>query len=99
MPLKDSVPRGAASAFPPEVLRRVLVSLCRAEGEPSEQPLRLRRIATKALGGDEQKAAAVLAELDALGYVHTRMMGWHFGWVTPKGRGAAGETDSTEKDK
>jgi hypothetical protein len=89
MPLKEGVPQAAAAAFPPELLHSVLVSLCRAEGESSQRPLRLRRIATAALGGDEQKAAAVLAELDVLGYVGTRMMGWHFGWVTEKGRRAA----------
>jgi hypothetical protein len=91
MPLKESAPHGAAPAFPPAVLHRVLVSLCRAEGEPSQQLLPLRRIVTATLGGDEQQAAAVLAELDALGYVHTRMMGWHFGWLTEKGRRAIGK--------
>lgn len=44
----------------------------------------LRKVATAILG-DEQKAAAVLASLDAAGYVRTDTMGWHSGWVTAKG--------------
>jgi hypothetical protein len=46
----------------------------------------MRRIATATLGGNADLAAKVLADLDLEGCVHTNIMGWSSGWLTPKGR-------------
>jgi hypothetical protein len=66
--------------------RRVLEALAdaAASGAPDEL-LPLRRIATEALGGDDQLAARVLGALDLEGCIRTDRMGWHGGWLTEKG--------------
>jgi len=46
----------------------------------------VRRIARAALGGNDDLAARVLADLDLQGCVHTDIMGWSSGWLTSKGR-------------
>jgi hypothetical protein len=68
-------------------MRRVLLAL-RAEAGKQDPgtPLRLRDIANRILAGDTQRAAAVLADLDADGYVRTVTMGWYLGWLTAKGK-------------
>ena len=49
---------------------------------PASQRLPLRQIATQALGGDPERAARALSELDVAGYVKTDIMGWRSGWLT-----------------
>jgi hypothetical protein len=46
----------------------------------------MRRIATATLGGNDDLAAKVLADLDLDGCVRTEIMGWSSGWLTSKGR-------------
>jgi hypothetical protein len=46
----------------------------------------MRRIATATLGGNDDLAVKVLADLDLEGCVHTEMMGWSIGSLTSKGR-------------
>jgi len=46
----------------------------------------MRRIAQATLGGNDDLAAQVLADLDLEGCVHTEVMGWLSGRLTPKGR-------------
>jgi hypothetical protein len=65
--------------------QRVLRALAKANGANPGEPLPLRKIARRALAGDAQLAARVLAELDLAGLVRTRMMGWHYGWLTASG--------------
>jgi hypothetical protein len=66
-------------------MHRVLADLCEFVGQRDrDRPAPLRKIANKALG-DTQRAARVLAALDAGGYVRTDNMGWYTGWVTAKG--------------
>ncbi|PYQ06915.1 MAG: hypothetical protein DMF83_11050 [Acidobacteria bacterium] len=48
--------------------------------------LPMRRIATATLGGNDDLAAKVLADLDLEGCVRTEIMGWSSGWLTSKGR-------------
>jgi hypothetical protein len=66
--------------------RRVLQVLLRANRRSPEESLRLRKIAIGVLGGDSERAARALAELDAEGYVRTETMGWLSGRVTEKAR-------------
>ena len=71
-------------------MRRVLVALwtVTAPENPGAR-IPLRRTASAALNGDTQKAAQVLAALDAAGYVRTDTMGWYTGWITEQGRQTA----------
>jgi hypothetical protein len=65
---------------------RVLQALERSERTALSATLPIRRIATATLGGNDDLAAKVLADLDLEGCVHTNIMGWSSGWLTPKGR-------------
>jgi hypothetical protein len=46
----------------------------------------MRRIAAATLGGNDDLAARVLADLDHEGCVRSDIMGWSSGWLTSKGR-------------
>ena len=65
---------------------RVLWALEWSERTARCPTLPMRRIATATLGGNDDLAAKVLADLDLEGCVRTDMMGWSCGWLTPKGR-------------
>ena len=69
----------------PEALR-VLQALEWAERTALSNTLPMRRIAKATLGGNDELAAKVLADLDLEGCVHTSMMGWIDGCLTSKGR-------------
>ena len=69
----------------PEALR-VLQALEWSERNAPSTTLPVRRIARAALGGNDDLAARVLADLDLQGCVHTDIMGWSSGWLTSKGR-------------
>lgn len=75
-------------------LTRVLAILCQASEAAPNGPLPLRRLTTAELRGDTERAARILRELDALGYVRTDTMGWLWGWVTARGRAAYRETQA-----
>jgi hypothetical protein len=64
----------------------VLQALEWSERTALSATLPIRRIATATLGGNDDLAAKVLADLDLEGCVHTNIMGWSSGWLTPKGR-------------
>jgi hypothetical protein len=68
---------------------RVLGALAWRERTDRAAAFPLRRVATAALGGDDQLAARVLADLDLQGCVRTDTMGWYSGSLTPKGRAVA----------
>jgi hypothetical protein len=68
-------------------MRRVLNALRDAAARP-DAVVPIRRIANRALNGDAQRAAKVLADLDAAGLIRTDTMGWHRGWLTEKGQRA-----------
>lgn len=63
--------------------RRVLEAL-RGAKRPASGVLPLRRIALEALGGDTDRAARILADLDSEGYIRTDTMGWLTGRLTAK---------------
>jgi hypothetical protein len=65
---------------------RVLQALEWSERTAHCPTLPMRRIATATLGGNDDLAAKVLADLDLDGCVRTDMMGWGSGWLTSKGR-------------
>ena len=65
---------------------RVLQALEWSERTARCQALPMRRIAAAALGGNQDLAAKVLADLDLEGCVRTDIMGWSNGWLTSKGR-------------
>jgi len=65
---------------------RVLQALEWSERTALSATLPMRRIATATLGGNDDLAAKVLADLDLEGCVRTEMMGWSRGWLTSKGR-------------
>jgi hypothetical protein len=65
---------------------RVLQALEWSERTALCATLPIRRIAEATLGGNDDLAAKVLADLDLEGCVRTEMMGWSSGWLTPKGR-------------
>jgi hypothetical protein len=65
---------------------RVLQALEWSERTALSATLPMRRIATATLGGNDDLAAKVLTDLDLEGCVHTNIMGWSSGWLTPKGR-------------
>jgi len=69
----------------PDALR-VIEAVAWSERLGSGSGLPVKRIACEALGGDGDRAARVLADLDEEGCVHTDTMGWQSGWLTPKGR-------------
>jgi len=69
----------------PEALR-VLQALEWSERTALCTTLPMRWIATATLGGNDDLAAKVLADLDLDGCVRTEIMGWSSGWLTPKGR-------------
>jgi hypothetical protein len=73
---------------------RVLRAVGSAERGTASAVLPLRRIARDVLGGDDQRAAKILAALDLEGCVRTDTMGWHSGWLTPKGRSMATTPDA-----
>jgi hypothetical protein len=72
---------------------RVIEAMAWAERLGSGPVLPLKRIAAEALGGDRDRAARILADLDQQGWVHTDTMGWQSGWLTPRGRTAAALRD------
>jgi hypothetical protein len=76
----------------PDALR-VIEAVAWSERLGSGPVLPLKRIACDALGGNDDLAARVLADLDEQGWVHTDTMGWQSGWLTPKGRTAAALKD------
>ena len=77
-------------------MRRVLLAVrAEADKQDPKAPLRLRDIANRVLAGDTQRAAAVLADLDADGYVRTDTMGWYLGWLTTKGTDSNPEADES----
>ena len=65
---------------------RVLQALEWSERTALCATLPMRRIAKATLGGNDDLAARVLADLDLEGCVRTEMMGWSSGWLTSKGR-------------
>jgi chaperonin GroEL len=65
---------------------RVLQALEWSERNAPSTTLPMRRIAMATLGGNDDLAAKVLADLDLAGCVHTDIMGWSSGWLTSKGR-------------
>ncbi len=69
--------------------RRVLQAVAQTERRSPGPVLPLKRIATATLGGNDELAARVLADLDDEGCLHTDTMGWQSGWLTPRGRTAA----------
>jgi hypothetical protein len=72
-------------AVTPEALR-VLQALEWSERTTLCATLPVRRIATATLGGNDDLAAKVLADLDLDGCVRTEITGWSTGSLTPKGR-------------
>ena len=69
----------------PEAVR-VLQALEWSERVAPSTTLPMRRIAQATLGGNDDLAAQVLADLDLEGCVHTEVLGWLSGRLTPKGR-------------
>ena len=69
----------------PEAVR-VLQALEWSERTALSETLPMMWIARATLGGNDDLAAKVLADLDLEGCVHTRMMGWTNGSLTSKGR-------------
>jgi hypothetical protein len=65
---------------------RVLQALEWSERTARSSTIPIRRIATATLGGNDDLAAKVLADLDLEGCVRTEMMGWSMGRLTSKGR-------------
>jgi hypothetical protein len=65
---------------------RVLQALEWSERTALCATLPMRRIATATLGGNDDLAAKVLADLDLEGCVRTEIMGWSSGRLTAKGR-------------
>lgn len=65
---------------------RVLQALEWTERTAHSPTLPMRRIAAATLGGNDDLAARVLADLDHEGCVRTDIMGWSSGWLTSKGR-------------
>ena len=74
--------------------QRVLLALFKEEEVKTGEPLRLRAIAKQALAGDADSAARALGELDLLRLLRTDTMGWHFGWLTQRGRESARDLGS-----
>jgi hypothetical protein len=87
--LKAAIPQLEGMTTTGEItpeMHRVLAALCESVGQwDQDQRVPLRAIAAEALAGDTQRAARVLAALDAGGYVRTDNMGWYTGWLTAKG--------------
>jgi len=65
---------------------RVLEALAWSERIALSETLPIRRIAAAALGGNDDLAAKVLADLDLEGCLQTDIAGWSSGCLTSKGR-------------
>ena len=74
-----------------EEAKRVLRALVLFDTQNPSALLPLKRIAIKALDGDEGAAAQALQDLDNGGFIETDTTGWETGQVTAPGRGAIGE--------
>ena len=73
--------------------RRVLRAVALFDEANPTAPLPLKKIAMSAMEEDAKRAGRALQDLDAAGCLRTDTMGWQSGWLTARGRAAAGRGD------